>query len=349
MMTMSVWMTSSGMELPERGQGAMGRTGARRGRIAPHRRSGKRHPGRLRLVPALLAAAACAQADGAGAADWSRRTLEMGGVARHYHLLRPHGGSRAPTLVLLQGALQEPLAFAASTGLPALAERQGFALVVPETVDGHWNDGRRTVYFGTPSQADDQGFLETLLARLVAEGVAHPEAIRLAGFSNGGLMALTLACRPGAVRPAGLLVVAATLGERLAASCDPPRPLALVLANGTADDLFPFAGGMGLVNGRTGEAMLGAAATAAFFAKRNGCGKPVPRAAGAEAMGPGHGVSVTGHVGCPPGGSVVQVTIAGGGHAWPTEAVRSLGAAAGPPGTASLAELAWAVFAGRAD
>ena len=327
----------------------MDRTDASRGRIAPRRHSGKRRPGRLRLVPALLAAVACAQADGAGAADWSRRTLEMGGVTRDYHLLRPDPSGPAPTLVLLQGALQEPLAFAASTGLPALAERQGFALVVPETVDGHWNDGRRTVYFGTPSQADDRGFLEALLARLAAEGIADPEAIRLAGFSNGGLMALTLACRPAAIRPAGLLVVAATLGERLAAGCDPPRPLALVLANGTADDLFPFAGGMGMVNGRAGEPMLGAAATAAFVAARNGCGEPGPRATGAEAMGRGHAVTVTGYAGCPPGGAVLQVTIDGGGHAWPSEAVRSLAAAVGLPGTASLAELAWAVFAGRAD
>ena len=139
------------------------------------------------------------------------------------------------------------------------------------------------------------------------------------------------------------------LGERLAAGCDPPRPLALVLANGTADDLFPFAGGMGMVNGRAGEPMLGAAATAAFVAARNGCGEPGPRATGAEAMGRGHAVTVTGYADCPPGGAVLQVTIDGGGHAWPSEAVRSLAAAAGLPGTASLAELAWAVFVPRAD
>ena len=327
----------------------MGRTGARRGRIAPHRRSGKRRPGRLRLVPALLAAVACAQADGAGAADWSRRTLEIGGVTRHYHLLRPADGAPAPTVILLQGALQEPLAFAASTGLPALAERDGVALVVPETVDGHWNDGRRTVYFGTPSRADDLGFLDALLAGLVAEGVADPAAIRLAGFSNGGLMALTLACRPAAVRPSGLLVVAATLGERLAAACDPPRPLALVLVNGTADDLFPYAGGVGVVNGRAGEPMLAAEATAAFVAARNGCAGPVPRASADEPMGRGHAVALTGWAGCPPGGAVLQVRVEGGGHDWPAEAVRSLGAAAGLPGPASLAELAAALFAGRTD
>ena len=327
----------------------MDQTGARRGRIAPRQRGGKRRPGRLRFVPALLAAAACAQAANAGAADWVRHALEIGGVTRHYHLLRPTTGGAAPTLVLLHGALQDPLAFADATGLPALAAREGVALVVPETLDGHWNDGRQAVYFGTPSRADDQGFLEALLAGLAAQGIADPAAVRLAGFSNGGLMALTLACRPAAIRPAGLLVVAATLGERLAAGCDPPRPLALVLANGTADDLFPFAGGMGMVNGRAGEPMLGAAATAAFVAARNGCGEPGPRATGAEAMGRGHAVTVTGYADCPPGGAVLQVTIDGGGHAWPSEAVRSLAAAAGLPGTASLAELAWAVFVPRAD
>ena len=69
------------------------------------------------------------------------------------------------------------------------------------------------VYFGSPSRADDLGFLRALLDRLVAQGIAAPDAVHLAGFSNGGLMAFALACRPGSVRPAGLVVAAATLGE----------------------------------------------------------------------------------------------------------------------------------------
>ena len=119
-----------------------------------------------------------------------------------------------------------------------------------------------------------------------------------------------------------------------------------MLANGTADYLFTYAGGVGMVNGRAGEPMLGATATAAFFAARNGCGRPRLLADSAEPMGRGSAVAVAGHAGCPPGGDVVQVTVAGGGHEWPPGAVGALGAAAGLPGPASLAELAWAVFAG---
>jgi polyhydroxybutyrate depolymerase len=236
---------------------------------------------------------------------------------------------------------------AEATGLPDLARRAGFALVVPETVDGHWNDGRRTVYFGSPSQANDLGFLCALPDRLTAQGVATADAVHLAGFSNCGLMALTLACRLCAVQPAGLVVAAATLGEAVARECDAPAPMAFVLANGTADNLFTYASGVGMVNDRSGEPMLGATATAAFFAARNGCGPPRPLADSAEPMGRGSAVVVAGHAGCPPGGDVVQVTVAGGGHEWPPGTVGELGAAAGLPGAAALAELAWAVFAER--
>ena len=247
-------------------------------------------------------------------------------------------------MLVLQGALEDPLAFAELTGLPALARADGFALVVPETIDGHWNDGRKSVYFGNPSAADDAGFLQRLLAALVADGTARADAIYLAGFSNGGLMALTLAGRPGTVRPAGLVIAAATLPTATAAGCRPPVPLAFVLANGTADPLFPYAGGMGMVNGRAGDPMLSAMATADFFAAGNGCGARRALAASAEAMGRGSAVVVDGYAGCPADGRVLQVTVTGGGHRWPPGSVAALGAAAGTGGTASLAELAWSVF-----
>lgn len=329
----------------------MDRTGARRGRIAPRGGSGKHRPAgvrRWRLVAWTLAAVLTAAATaGAAEPDWSRQALARAGGDRHYWLLRPRSGP-APTVVLLQGALQDPRGFAEATGLPALAARGGIALAVPETVDGHWNDGRSTVYFGSPSRADDLGFLQALLDGLVTEGVASADALYLAGFSNGGLMALTLACRAGTVRPSGLVVAAATLGAAPAQACRPPVPLAFVLANGTADNLFPYAGGAGMVNGRTGEPMLGASATAAFFAGSNGCGTPRRLAQSAEPMGRGSAVEVTGYAGCPTGGAVVQVTVVGGGHQWPPGQVRALGAAAGTEGPASLAELAWQVLAGAA-
>lgn len=305
---------------------------------------GYRNLGRGSLVWALALAWLAAIAPAAAAGTPVRWSLLVEGVARHYWLTRPDVAGPAPTVLVLQGALEDPLTFAESTELPTLARRDGFALVVPETLDGHWNDGRTSVYFGTPSAADDAGFLRRLLAALVEDGTARADAIYLAGFSNGGLMALTLACRSGAVRPAGLVIAAATLTTATAAGCRPPVPLAFVLANGTADPLFPYAGGMGMVNGRTGEPMLSAAATADYFAARNGCGAHQAVAASGESMGRGSAVVVNGYAGCPANGSVVQVTVIDGGHRWPPGSAAALGTAVGSGGTASLARLAWSTF-----
>lgn len=310
-------------------------------------------PGRPldRFRPALLAwvlvvavAWAAATAPSAAAGTLERRSLLVDGVTRHYWLARPGVAGPAPTVLVLQGALEDPRAFADSTGLPTLARGDGVALVVPETIDGHWNDGRRAVYFGTPSAADDAGFLERLLQALVVEGTARADSIYLAGFSNGGLMALTLACRPGAVRPAGLVIAAATLPEATAAGCRPAAPLALVLANGTADPLFPFAGGTGMANGRVGAPMLSAAATADFFARANGCGNSEMVAPSTGATGRGEGIAVTRFAGCPRDGQVLQVTVTDGGHVWPPGAATALGDAAHAARPATLAELAWSVF-----
>jgi polyhydroxybutyrate depolymerase len=291
---------------------------------------------------AVAWAAATAPPTAAGTAE--RRGLLVDGGARHYWLAPPGVAGPVPTVLVLQGALEDPLAFAASTGLPALARQGGFALVIPEPIDGHWNDGRRSVYFGSPSAADDAGFLKGLLAALVAEGVARADSIYLAGFSNGGLMALTLACRPGAVRPAGLVIAAAMLTEATAAGCRPPVPLTLVLANGTADPLFPYSGGTGMGNGRAGEPMLSAAATAGFFARVNGCGDAEVVAHATRAKGRGEGVAVTGFAGCPKDGLVLQVTVTGGGHAWPSVSAMALGDPGRAARPVTLAELAWSVF-----
>lgn len=275
-----------------------------------------------------------------------RQALTVGPLERHYWTQRPPAAEAPlPTVILLHGANQDPIGFAAETGWTELARRAGFALVVPETLDGHWNDGRKTVYFGTPSMGDDETFLDGMMRALVEGAIARADAIYLAGFSNGGLMALRLACRDGGIRPAGIIIAAATLGVATAERCRPPVPLATILAVGTADALFPYGGGTGMVNGRSGEPTLAAAATVDLFARANGCGARKTMAASAEAMGRGSAVSVEAFAACPEGGPVLLVTVIGGGHEWPPGNVEALGRAAGADGPLSLAELAWAAFA----
>ncbi len=274
------------------------------------------------------------------AATFEHHTLAVGGTTRAYSVLRPRAEGPLPAVFLLQGALQDPIDFVQLTGFPAQAEREGFVLVVPETFDGHWNDGRRIVYFGTPAMADDVGFLDRLMADLVTSRTIRADAVFLAGFSNGGLMALTLACRRGDIRPAGLVIAAATLRTSVADACSAPHPLAMVVVNGTADPLFPFGGGMGMVNGRTGELMMSASATADHFAAGNGCG-----ARHDQIVGPP--ISLSTYADCPRSGPVLSFGLIDGGHLWPADASPAFGAAAGLDHPATLSELAWTIFRAR--
>ena len=103
------------------------------------------------------------------------------------------------------------------------------------------------------------------------------------------------------------------------------------------------------MNGRAGEPMLSAEATAAFFAKSNGCGAQHPLADSAETTASGHPVTVTDYDGCPPGGGVFQVTLGGGGHEWPPGAVTTFGQVIRSAERATLGELAWAAFQGALE
>jgi poly(3-hydroxybutyrate) depolymerase len=253
----------------------------------------------LALIFVLVGAAARADAP-------VRRALDVGGVERVWWQLDA-GPRPGPVLVALAGALGDARAFADAIGLWRLARTAGLIAVAPEQQDGHWNDGRRVVFIGTPSTADDLTFLETLTARLVAEGVARADAIHVTGFSNGGLMALALA---GRATLAGVAPVAATLPAEAPATCHPRGQPGLTLVVGAIDPLFPPAGGTVTFAGRKAQPRLSAAASAALWGERVGCAG----AGSTRSEGP---MAVTVLAGCPRAARVASVEIAGLGHLWP--------------------------------
>ncbi|MCR6495688.1 prolyl oligopeptidase family serine peptidase [Thermomonas sp. S9] len=263
------------------------------------------------LLPALfmLACAVPAHAD----------TLIIDGTVRTYALQIP-ARLPAPLVLVLHGNTQQGRDILEHTSWPEVARRAGFVLVAPDGLNRGWADlrsdteaaGRRP-----PPGTDDVAFLTTLIQDLVARGIADPHRIYVAGVSNGGAMAMSLACvRPDLIAAASSTLMAMT--QTMVANCHPRQGTPLVLMNGTADPLVNFDGGRGRSRLMGVSGLLSAEDTLRFWRRVDGC---APEDAGTTALPDvardDHSriVLVASH--CPQGTDVRLYRVEGGGHRLP--------------------------------
>lgn len=192
---------------------------------------------------------------------------------RHYDL---HDGRSAagpaPLVLALHGAGGAGPHLRRSSGFDALASEAGVVAVYPSAPEKRWNDGRWAAIGRADLAArDDVAWLVGLTEDLVGRGLVDPERVYVLGHSNGGGMAMRLACR----RPdliAGIAVVSTKM--LIEAPCEIPGPKATVVFYGTEDVIAPHGGRNGPVDtpltrdlGRTYSAEESVAA----FRDRNRC------------------------------------------------------------------------------
>jgi len=204
-------------------------------------------------------------------ASAQRVTITSGGVQREY-LVQPVAGSGLhPVVIVLHGGTQDAEHVWRQTSLPTLGRRDGFVVVAPNAIGGHWNDGRGTVLGGKASTADDVGFLKDVIRDVVARDQGDPKAVFLVGASNGGFMTMHFACRAGSLLHAAAYGIS-DLPRREEAGCGAP-PMPWLAMNGTEDPIVPFAGMAEgtMKNGERQPELLSADATFRFWARRNGC------------------------------------------------------------------------------
>ena len=177
--------------------------------------------------------------------------LVVNGQTRAFLLARPPGPAPRPTIIMLHGLPGTGAAVAGRTGLDQLAPRAGFVAVFPEGLRNRWNHflpGKEPPLFVQKNEQvggvpDDAGFLKLLVADLVRRGLSDPKRIYLAGVSNGAFMSMRMICTDaGLFAAVGVLV--GGMPERLGADCRPPKPIAALMINGTADQIIPYDGGM---------------------------------------------------------------------------------------------------------
>ena len=226
---------------------------------------------------------------------------------RHALVLRAGNGPQ-PTVLVLHGATGTAAYTARSSGFAEAAARRGFNAVFPDGVSRQWNDGRAGGHGGP----DDVAFLRALVARLVADRIAQPSRIYVAGISNGGMMSFTMACKA-----AELFAGVGTVIANMPAGIEPCafKPMPLVMVNGTADPMVPFAGGaVGFKGGR--GSVLSVEKTVAAFVRTDGCdAKPSSQTIARRDASKKTSVTRIDWSGCKPGTSVTLFRVEGGGHA----------------------------------
>ena len=236
-------------------------------------------------LAAMLAARTPASAD----------NFASGGVQRSYEIFRSNSAAGPrPTVILLHGGASTAAEMRRYTGFDLLAEAAGIVAVYPQGIADDWND---------PS---DGLFLIDLADHLIASGIADRRRIYVAGLSNGGIMALQMACAH-ADRIAGIAVVAASLP--VGYDCRPARSLPVIFINGTADRHVPYDGDP--------ASTVPVMESIELFARRAGCRTRHSRILPAPTPPDGTRAMLYDYGGCAPGSALESVVIEGGTHGWP--------------------------------
>jgi polyhydroxybutyrate depolymerase len=185
-------------------------------------------------------------------------------------------GTPAPLLVLLHGYSATSVIQEAYFKLVAESDRRGFLYAMPDgTTDRQgnqfWNAGPACCdNFRTG--VDDVAYLRKVIGAVKARYTVDAARVYVVGHSNGGFMALRMACdHADEITAVAALAGAATNDP---ASCQPARPVSVLLIHGTADDTIRYDGDT------VGErGYPSAEGTAALWRERDGCTGPADRAA----------------------------------------------------------------------
>jgi polyhydroxybutyrate depolymerase len=276
-----------------------------------------------------MAGSATQAVAGSGSAATDRAcacSLIHNGLTRTYQLYVPHARDRAkpvPLVLVLHGGFGDGRGMEklSQGGFDRLADRDHFVVVYPDGVERHWNDGRTGVsYRAHKEKIDDVGFVAALIDHLVRELNLDPTRVYAAGISNGALMSCRLAAELSD-KIAAVALVTGSIPADMVARCLPPRPVPVLIVNGTKDPLLPWGGGeirVGLFRTRRLGRVISTPDAVRHWVRHNGCAD-TPLITMEPDKDPSDGCRVRREV-YPNGrdrSEVILYAIEGGGHTWP--------------------------------
>ncbi len=198
-----------------------------------------------------------------------------------------------------------------------LADRDGFIVVYPNAINKNWNDGRRLEdVLAWKEDIDDVGFITAIVDELKQKHNIDAHRIFTTGMSNGGFMSSRLLCDRADIFRGGAILTA-SLSKDYLPKCNPEKPVAVMVMNGTDDPLVPYDGGQVKVFRKTRGEIVSTDEIIAFWKAKNGCTIKKNTVQLPDTAADGTTVSVTEYSQCDDQGDLVLYTINGGGHTWP--------------------------------
>jgi polyhydroxybutyrate depolymerase len=271
----------------------------------------------LRWALFLSSVALTSHVNGQVPADHSGE-LTVGNVTRTYltHLpnRRPPSGGY-PVILAFHGGGGRGAKMVKLMKLDPLADANGFIVVYPDALDGHWNDGRSSI----KNRSDDVGFVTALLDEVEKHYPVNASKVFAVGISNGAVFTERLGCELSN-RIHAIAAVSGTMAAELAPACQPIHPISVLQVSGTADPVMPYGGGTvrKFLGAGEGGTVLSASDTAQLWARSNGC-SPATAPETLPQTGEPDETSVVRqtHSRCRKSATVTLLTVRGGGHAWP--------------------------------
>lgn len=235
------------------------------------------------------------------------------GLAYRLLLPAPNPGSPKALLVMLHGAGLNPGAqdWLSNGRLQALATEENVVVALPGAGGEHdaWFDGENPDYAEAEGIEDQGPAVLTFIDGLTAQFDLRPADVILAGYSNGGTMAMRLACEAGT--PFGALVTFGSPVSRTLMNAACPNATPALFVHGTQDGSNPFEGGFprlfGVEVSFDGlEPPLSSPQTVAFWRSINGCSERAQTVDGTP--------TVIRYADCRSGARVAHMVLEGAGH-----------------------------------
>ena len=168
-----------------------------------------------------------------------------------------------PLLIVLHGLYLDPASSEANSGLDSVGDGQDVALAYPAGIGSSWNAGNCCGQ-AHRDNVDDIGFLVHVVDLIRQVRPIDLDRVYVAGFSNGGMMALRAVCdRPD------VFAAAVSVSGTLQTPCAGRLALNAMLIHGLRDTTVPY-------YGEAHSTFLGVPITAvptaaARLASRSGC------------------------------------------------------------------------------
>ena len=256
---------------------------------------------------AAFATPAVALPGGSGQGISATIATTYGGQVRTFNVYvapRVPTQTPVPLLIVLHGLYLDPASAEASSGLDAVADSQDVAVVYPAGVGGSWNAGT-CCGDSRAAHVDDVGYLIHVIHLVQKLRPLDLTRVYVAGFSNGGMMALRAVCE----RP-DVFAAAVAVSATLQTPCRGSKPVSALLINGLRDTTIPYRGERYSRFLEVPVTPVPLAVETLVARSRCTANRALSRSQYTERL----------YVGCAARTSVDAVVVPAMGHRWPTEA-----------------------------